>query len=70
MFDHAGDHAGELETSMMMYLFPDLVSPLEEAADGFAKQFRVKAMKEKKGLGSQTVDVRHRKHWGREPLPV
>ncbi|HAY36732.1 MAG TPA: amidase [Bacteroidetes bacterium] len=48
VFDHSGDHAGELETSMMMYLFPDLVRPLEEAADGFAKQFRIKAMKEKK----------------------
>ena len=33
-FDEPGDHAGELETSVMMHLRPDTVRPLSEAGDG------------------------------------
>lgn len=45
-FDEAGDHAGEMETSLMQYLAPDLVLPLTEAGDGAAKKFKVNAFRE------------------------
>lgn len=45
-FDEPGDHAGELETSMMMHLTPDWVLPLSEAGDGAAKKFRFAAFDE------------------------
>ena len=40
-FDHAGDHAGELETSVMLHLYPDTVRPLVEAGPGRARAPRV-----------------------------
>lgn len=43
-FDEPGDHAGELETSVMMHLEPGLVLPLSEAGDGAARKFRVSAL--------------------------
>ena len=46
-FDDAGDHAGEMETSLIQYLFPELVLPLEEAGEGDAKAFKLKGLKEK-----------------------
>lgn len=46
-FDHPdGDHADELETSLVMYLAPDLVRPLEEAGEGRDKKFKIKALRE------------------------
>ena len=45
-FQHKDDHAGEMETSLLLFLRPDLVLPLEEAADGSAKRFRFAAMRE------------------------
>ncbi len=45
-FDEPGDHAGELETSIIMHLRPDLVRPLEEAGPGKAKSYRFKGFKE------------------------
>ena len=45
-FAVAGDHAGELETSVMMHLVPDLVAPLEDAGDGHARQFRIAGLRE------------------------
>lgn len=45
-FDEPGDHAGELETSMMMHLAPDLLLPLSEAGNGAARSFRVAALRE------------------------
>ncbi len=45
-FDDAGDHAGEMETSLMLHLEPSLVLPLSEAGDGKAKRFRIAAMRE------------------------
>jgi creatinine amidohydrolase len=45
-FEDQGDHAGELETSLMMYLQPELVLPLQEAGDGEAKPFRIAALRE------------------------
>ncbi len=47
-FGESGDHADELETSVMMHIVPTLVRPLEEAGDGAQKQNRIKAMREGK----------------------
>jgi creatinine amidohydrolase len=46
-FEHEGDHADELETSVMLYLKPDLVLPLNEAGDGKSKKFSINALNEK-----------------------
>jgi len=43
-FDDLGEHAGEVETSLMMHLFPELVLPLETAGAGHAKKFKVQAL--------------------------
>jgi len=45
-FTHPGEHADELETSLMMYLYPELVLPLEEAGNGQHKKFRVDGLNE------------------------
>lgn len=45
-FEQPGDHAGELETSMMLHLAPELVLPLDQAGDGHARQFRISALRE------------------------
>ncbi|HEY7894799.1 MAG TPA: creatininase family protein [Gemmatimonadaceae bacterium] len=45
-FDEPGDHAGELETSTMMAIAPDLVAPLSSAGPGRARRFRVRALRE------------------------
>ena len=45
-FAAPGDHADEMETSMMLHLAPELVRPLAEAGPGTAKQFRVRALRE------------------------
>ena len=46
IFTDHGDHAGELETSVMMYVAPALVSPLEAAGDGREKTWRMTALRE------------------------
>src|SRR5260370_12051481 len=45
-FDEPGDHAGEMETSLMMSLEPDKVLPLPEAGAGKARKFRVAGLRE------------------------
>jgi len=45
-FEEKGDHADELETSVMLHPRPDLVLPLEEVGDGAAKQHTVAAFRE------------------------
>ena len=45
-FEHPGDHAGEMETSAMMHIAPELVLPLTEAGKGKAKNYKVKALRE------------------------
>lgn len=45
-FDEPGDHAGELETSLMMHMVPGLVLPLSEAGDGRAKKFRIAGLRD------------------------
>lgn len=45
-FEKAGDHAGELETSAMMHIRPDLVRPLDSAGSGTARTNRITAFRE------------------------
>ena len=45
-FENDGGHADEMETSVMQYLAPELVLPLNEAGNGIAKKFRIKALNE------------------------
>jgi creatinine amidohydrolase len=45
-FQNQDDHAGEMETSVVMHLTPHLVLPLSEAGDGAAKKFAFSAMQE------------------------
>lgn len=45
-FDEPGDHAGELETSLMMAIAPALVAQLETAGSGTARRFRVRGLRE------------------------
>lgn len=45
-FDEPGDHAGALETSVMMHLAPSQVRPLSEAGSGAARRFRIAALRE------------------------
>jgi creatinine amidohydrolase len=46
-FEADGDHANEMETSVIMYYFPELVLPLEEAGDGNAKKFKLENLNNK-----------------------
>lgn len=45
-FDEKGDHADEMETSLILYLAPDLVLPLDEAGDGSEKKSKITGIKE------------------------
>src|SRR5262245_38411100 len=45
-FADLGDHAGELETSVMQHLVPSFVRPLADAGRGHARAFRVRALRE------------------------
>jgi creatinine amidohydrolase len=45
-FSAPGDHADEMETSVMMHLEPDLVRPLSEAGNGKAKEFKIEAFRQ------------------------
>jgi len=45
-FDLPGDHAGELETSVMLHLEPELVRPLSDAGPGRARSFRLAALRD------------------------
>ena len=45
-FEDLGDHAGELETSVMMHLAPEAVLPLNEAGDGRERRFRIGALRD------------------------
>ncbi|MEM9526580.1 MAG: creatininase family protein [Bacteroidota bacterium] len=44
--EEGGDHACELETSLVLHLRPELVLPLAEAGDGAERQPRIKAFKD------------------------
>jgi creatinine amidohydrolase len=45
-FTEGGDHADEMETSLMLYLKPELVLPPETWGEGKSKKFRIKAFSE------------------------
>jgi len=45
-FEDFGDHAGELETSVMMHIEPSLVRPLSEAGRGTARRFRIEGFRD------------------------
>ncbi len=47
LFEEIGDHAGEMETSLMLHLVPELVAPLDQAGEGRAKLFSVTGMNQK-----------------------
>jgi len=46
-FTDTGDHAGELETSVMLHLVPELVRPLAEAGTGAARAWKLRGLREK-----------------------
>lgn len=46
-FTHPGEHADEMETSLMMHLQPGLVRPLSEAGEGEENKFRVAGLRER-----------------------
>jgi creatinine amidohydrolase len=43
-FEEEGEHAGEMETSIMMYYFPELVLPLDEAGEGRSRPFGLEGL--------------------------
>jgi creatinine amidohydrolase len=45
-FDEAGDHAGEMETSVMMEITPDLVLPLSDAGAGAENKSTIKGIRD------------------------
>ncbi len=45
-YDEPGDHAGELETSVMMEITPDLLLPLSEAGPGKARRFNLAGLRD------------------------
>jgi creatinine amidohydrolase len=45
-FDQPGDHADEVETSVMQYLRPDLVLPLSEAGEGCEHKSRLTGIRQ------------------------
>ncbi len=45
-FEEPGDHADEMETSLMMHIAPGLVLPLEESGKGIVKRHRIRAFRE------------------------
>lgn len=44
-FTEPGDHAGELETSMILHIAPDLVLPLNQAGDGKESRYKVEGLR-------------------------
>ena len=45
-FEHKGDHADEMETSLLLYLTPHLVRPIDEAGEGKEKQPKIEALRQ------------------------
>ncbi len=46
-FEDEGDHAGEMETSVIQYYFPEFILPLDEAGEGKAKKFKLGGLNDK-----------------------
>ena len=45
-FDEPGDHAGEMETSMMMSIAPEILRPLSDAGPGKGRKFRIGGLRD------------------------
>ena len=45
-FEYKGDHADEMETSLIMHLRPEWVLPLEEAGAGKEKKHKIEALRQ------------------------
>jgi creatinine amidohydrolase len=45
-FEEDGDHADEMETSLMLFLRPELVLPKEKWGDGASKKYKIRAFSE------------------------
>jgi creatinine amidohydrolase len=46
IFQNPGDHADEMETSVMMNIAPDLLLPISEAGDGATKNYMLNGFRE------------------------
>jgi len=46
IFEEEGDHADEMETSLMLYAHPKLVLPLKKAGSGVSKKFGIEGLNE------------------------
>jgi creatinine amidohydrolase len=46
-FESGGGHADEMETSIMQFIAPGMVRPLNEAGEGKGKKFKITALNEK-----------------------
>lgn len=46
IFEEAGDHADEMETSVMMHIAPHLLLSLDQAGDGATKKFNLDGFKD------------------------
>lgn len=46
-FDEPDDHAGEMETSVMLNIAPEFVLPLQEAGEGKARKFKLRGLQER-----------------------
>jgi creatinine amidohydrolase len=46
-FEEPGDHADEMETSLIQFLHPELVLPLDQAGDGAEKKSVIRGIQEK-----------------------
>lgn len=45
-FENDGDHADEMETSLILYLAPNLMLPISEAGDGSERKIKIDGIKE------------------------
>jgi creatinine amidohydrolase len=46
IFSKGGEHADEMETSVALHLYPELVAPLDQADDGKVKPCRLRAVEQ------------------------
>jgi len=46
LFEEVGDHAGEMETSLMQFFAPEWCLPLSEAGDGHERKFKIGALRD------------------------
>ena len=66
-FEEEGDHADEMETSIMMHIQPKLVLPLSEAGKGKENKIVIKAFREKMGLERKKMVPSDRRYGRGQP---